>query len=159
MSGRLFEENEKIKMGGGSSTKCTKPGSIKTQWGKLAMVWAGEGQGREGGNGGFWAFTIEVEVLPSSCSIGALCSLGPQVEVEVAVAGAGAAGVEVAAGEGAAAEEGVAVEEEAAAEAVTVDGASPFKKGSAIMKGTENICSGVNLAMLAPQSRFDTGHM
>jgi hypothetical protein len=49
--------------------------------------------------------------------------------------------------------------EEAAAEAATADGASPFKKGSAVMKGTENICSGVNPAMLTPWSRFDAGRV
>jgi hypothetical protein len=81
-------------------------------------------------------------VLPSSCSIGALCSLGPGAEAEVV-----AAGVEAAAGEGA-----VAV-------AATIDSASPFKKGSAVMKGAENICLGVNPAMLAPWSGFDARRM
>jgi hypothetical protein len=74
-------------------------------------------------------------VLPSSCSIGALCSLGPGAEVEV---------------------EAAAVDK-AVAGAATADSVSPFKKGSAIMKGAKNICSGVNLAMLAPWSRFDAG--
>jgi hypothetical protein len=83
-------------------------------------------------------------VLPSSCSIGALCSLGPGVEAEVAGAGAGAA----------AAEEGAV-----AVEAAMADSVSPFKKGSAITKGAENICSGVNPAMLALQSRFDAGRV
>jgi hypothetical protein len=58
---------------------------------------------------------------------------------------------------------GVATEvgaaEEGAVGAVTADGASPFKKGSAVTKGTENICSGVNPAMLTPQSGFNTGHV
>jgi hypothetical protein len=52
-----------------------------------------------------------------------------------------------------------AAEEGAVAAAEMADSASPFKKGSAVTKGAENICSGVNLAMLALQSRFDTGHM
>jgi hypothetical protein len=64
------------------------------------------------------------------------------VEAEAAVAGGGGA---------AAAEEGAAAAEEVAAAAATADGMSPFKKG------TENICSGVNLAMLAPWSGFDAG--
>jgi hypothetical protein len=59
----------------------------------------------------------------------------------------------VAAEEGAvAAEEGVA-----AAAREMADSVSPFKKGSAVTKGTENICLGVNPAMLALWSRFDTG--
>jgi hypothetical protein len=53
----------------------------------------------------------------------------------------------------------VAAEEGAAAEAVAVDGTSPFKKGAAVTKGTENICSGVNPAMLALWSGFDIGHV
>jgi hypothetical protein len=59
--------------------------------------------------------------------------------------------VEVGAG---AAEEGVA-----AAAVATADGTSPFKKGSAVTKGAENICSGVNPAMLAPWSGFDAGRV
>jgi hypothetical protein len=89
-------------------------------------------------------------VLPSSCSIGALCSLGPGAEAEAeaeAVAGA------------AAAEEAAAVAEEAAAEVAMADSTSPFKKGSAIMKGAKNICLGVNLAMLTLWSGFDTGRV
>jgi hypothetical protein len=45
------------------------------------------------------------------------------------------------------------------AAAAMADGASPFKKGSAITKGAENICSGVNPAMLAPRSGFDAGRV
>jgi hypothetical protein len=99
-------------------------------------------------------------VLPSSCSIGALCSLGSgaEAEVEVVAAVMGAVAAEegaVAAEEGAAAaEEGAAAAEEGAAVVEeTADGVSPFKKG------TENICSGVNPAMLAPRSGFDAGRM
>jgi hypothetical protein len=46
--------------------------------------------------------------------------------------------------------------EEGVAAGATADSVSPFKKGSAVTKGAENICSGVNLAMLAPRSGFDT---
>jgi hypothetical protein len=100
--------------------------------------------------------TVEVEVLPSSCSTGVLCSLGPGAEAEAAVVEAevAAAGVEAVAGVAAAEE--AAEEEAAAVEAVVVDGASPFKKGTAITKGAENICSGVNPAMLTP--RMSTSH-
>jgi hypothetical protein len=78
-------------------------------------------------------------VLPSSCSIGVLCSLGPGAEAE--------------------AEEGAAAEEEVVAEVAVVDGTCPFNKGSAITKGTKNICLGVNLAMLTLQSGFDARHV
>jgi hypothetical protein len=57
------------------------------------------------------------------------------------------------------AEEGVAVVEEGAAAAAMADSTSPFEKGSAITKGAKNICSGVNPAMLAPQSGFDAGRV
>jgi hypothetical protein len=76
------------------------------------------------------------------------------VEAEAEAAGAPVAEEGVTA-----AEEGAAVAEEGAAAAATADGASPFEKGSAIMKGAENICSGVNPAMLAPWSGFDIGRM
>jgi hypothetical protein len=77
-------------------------------------------------------------VLPSSCSVGALCSLGPGAE---------------------AAATGAAAAEEGAAAAATAEGVSPFKKGSAVTKGAENICSGVNPAMLALWSGFDAGRV
>jgi hypothetical protein len=58
-----------------------------------------------------------------------------------------------------AARAGAGAVEEVAAEVATADGVSPFKKGSAVTKGTKNICLGVNPAMLAPRSGFDAGHM
>jgi hypothetical protein len=61
--------------------------------------------------------------------------------------------------EGAATEAGAAEEGAATAATATADGMSPFKKGSAITKGTKNICSGVNPAMLAPRSGFNTGRV
>jgi hypothetical protein len=79
------------------------------------------------------------------------------VEAEAGTEAEAEAEVEAEAAAMVAAEEGAAAAEEGAVAAATADGASPFKKGSAIMKGTKNICSGVNPAMLAPWSGFDTG--
>jgi hypothetical protein len=50
MSGRVFEEKEKIKWEVALLQSAPNRVASKPQWGKFATVWAGEGRGREGGN-------------------------------------------------------------------------------------------------------------